>query len=181
MGLTKTSPELNQKFSLSARNAYEYHLRHWSDIQAHLPMLFESAKGACMEIGVRSGVSTSALLAGIEQHGGYLCSVDVNDCGVFTGHPQWTFIQADTQKYGNSLKFIVPENLELLFVDGDHSYEGALFDLINFGEHAKRIFVHDTDCPDTFPGVRKAVEEFARRTGRKPIYHHGSYGMAEIR
>jgi len=44
---------------------------------------------------------------------------------------------------------------------------------------AKRIFVQDTDAP-SLPGVRKAVEEFVNETVRKPIYHFGSYGMAEI-
>jgi hypothetical protein len=44
---------------------------------------------------------------------------------------------------------------------------------------AKRIFVHGTNAPN-FPGVRKAVEEFVKETGRKLIYHSGSYGMAEI-
>jgi predicted O-methyltransferase YrrM len=38
-----------------------------------------------MEIGVRSGVSTSALLAGIEEHGGKLYSFDINNCDVFRG------------------------------------------------------------------------------------------------
>jgi hypothetical protein len=80
-----------EKSSLSARNAYEYHLKNWSDIQDHLPRLYEAAKGNCMEIGVRSGVSTSALLAGIEAHGGHLYSFDINHCDVFHGHPQWTF------------------------------------------------------------------------------------------
>jgi hypothetical protein len=44
---------------------------------------------------------------------------------------------------------------------------------------AKRIFVHDMDALN-LPGVRNAVEGFVNETGRKMIYHFGSYGMAEI-
>lgn len=166
---------------MSARTAYEYHLRNWSDIQEHLPRLFEAAKGQCLEIGTRSGVSTSALLAGVEEHGGHVYSIDINDCSsVFFGHPQWEFVQSDTQTQSPFLVALCAKP-DVLFVDGDHTFQGALSDLMNFGTGAKVIFVHDTDCPDTFPGVRKAVETFCEETKRSVIYHHGSYGMAEIR
>ena len=141
-------------------------------------MLFNAAHGHCMEIGTRYGVSTAALLAGIEEHGGHLTSLDINNCaGVFRGHPQWTFIQLDTHAAPDELRKAEPN---VLFVDGDHTYEGALADLRDFGKKAKRIFVHDTDAPD-FPGVRRAVDQFCTETGRKVIYHSGSFGMAEIR
>lgn len=163
---------------MSAKAAYQYNLAHWSDIQEHLPLLYESAKGDCVEIGVRSGISTSALLAGLEDHGGHLWSYDINDCPVFSGHPQWTFLRWNTQL---GIPLTLPNILDLAFIDGDHTYEGARSDLMRFGTIAKLVLVHDTDCPDTFPGVRKAVEEFVRETGRKITWHHGSYGMAEIR
>jgi hypothetical protein len=163
---------------LSARPAYEFHLHQWSDIQAHLPRLFKAAKGNCLEIGVRFGISTSALLAGIEEHGGHLTSVDINECKIFEGHPQWTFVKADTQNFTEDLKHYL-RDFDLLFVDGDHTYEGALSDLQAFGPHAKRIFVHDTSAPD-YPGVRRAVDTFCAQMNRKVKYHEGSYGMAEI-
>ena len=159
---------------MSARAAYEFHLKNWSDIQDHLPMLREAARGNVLEIGVRSGVSTSALLTGLEEHGGCLLSIDINDCPVFAGHPQWTFMKQDSRSA------VLGDAYDVVFIDGDHTYEGALADLENFGAKAKRIFVHDTDCPDTFPGVRKAVEQFVKETGRRVTWHHGSYGMAEI-
>jgi hypothetical protein len=163
---------------LSAKNAYQYHLSHWSDIQDHLPRLYAAAKGNCLEIGVRSGVSTSALLAGIEDHGGHLFSVDINDCPAFHGHPQWTFRRADTVN-DVTVRELLAKKYEVLLIDGDHTYEGALSDLKNFGPLAKRIFVHDSNAPD-FPGVKKAVEEFVKQVKRKVTYHSGSYGMAEI-
>lgn len=163
---------------MSARPAYEYHLKNWSDIQDHLPRLYAAAKGNCLEIGVRSGVSTSALLAGIEEHGGHLFSVDINDCPAFHGHPQWTFKRADTVNDA-TVRELLAKEYEVLFVDGDHTFEGALSDLKAFGPKAKRIFVHDTAAQD-FPGVKKAVEEFVKQANRKVTYHTGSYGMAEI-
>lgn len=133
-----------------------------------------------MEIGVRSGCSTAALLAGIEEHGGHLWSVDINDCPVFAGHPNWTFRQADTLKEAETIKNQLPEALEMLFVDGDHTYEGALSDLMQFGPLAGKIFVHDTNAPD-YPGVKQAVDEYVKATGRNVTFYEGSYGMAEIR
>jgi hypothetical protein len=164
---------------LSAKQAYEHNLQNWSDIQGHLPTLFDAAHGFCLEIGTRSGVSTSALLYGIEEHGGHLWSVDLNDCPVFKGHPNWTFIQGDSIKGAAELKNILPEALDVLFVDGDHTKEGCLADLNNFGSMAKRILVHDSEAPD-YPGVRLAVEEYAKREGRTVTWHSGSFGMAEL-
>jgi hypothetical protein len=163
---------------LSAKPAYEYHLTHWSDIQQHLPRLFEAAKGNILEIGVRSGVSTSALLAGVEEHGGHVYSVDIDDCQVFAVHPQWTFWRIDTVR-DSEIKKLLAQEYDVLFVDGDHTYEGALSDLNTFGPRAKHIFVHDTAAPD-FPGVKKAVEEYVKQAKRKVTYHPGSFGMAEI-
>lgn len=73
----------------------------WSDVQGHLPFLYEHAalprgitsrggdsKGesipwgkrkVILELGVRGGISTSALLAGVEKSGGHLWSVDVEE------------------------------------------------------------------------------------------------------
>jgi hypothetical protein len=163
---------------LSAKTKYDYHLSHWSDIQDHLPRLRAAARGNCLEIGVRSGCSTSALLAGIEEHGGHLYSVDINDCQVFRGHPDWTFYCADSIK-DEAIKKLLANDYEVLFIDGDHTFEGAMSDLESFGPRAKRIFIHDVDAPD-YPGVKLAVETFAKKTGRKVTYWPGSFGMAEI-
>lgn len=137
-------------------------------------MLHGAARGNVLEIGVRMGMSTSALLAGVEEHGGHVYSMDINDCRVFAGHPQWTFVQANSQEV---TPFPEIESFDVALVDGDHSYEGALHDIRAC--RAARIFVHDTDAPD-YPGVRKAVEEFVSETGRTVTFHQGSYGMAEI-
>jgi hypothetical protein len=163
---------------LSAKVAFDFNLAHWSDIQDHLQRLKEAAKGDCLEIGVRAGLSTSALLSGIEDKGGHLWSMDVNDCNVFSGHPKWTFIQCSSLVLQPANEGLCG-NYEVVFIDGDHSYEGALLDLALWGSRGKRIFVHDTDAPD-YPDVRRAVEFYVKVSGRKVTYHAGSFGMAEI-
>ena len=157
---------------------YAVNCSTWSDIQDHLPLLKAAACDNVMEIGVRTGMSTSALLAGIEDKGGHLWSVDVDACGhLFTDNPAWTFIKGDSILHAKFIKALIPEKLTLLFVDGDHSYRGCLSDLQNFGDRARRIFVHDADCPETFPGVLKAIKDYATAMHRDYIVLPGSYGL----
>lgn len=159
--------------------AFQENSRVWSDMQDHMFFLFEQAHGNVMEIGVRGGASTSALLAGVEQHGGHLWSVDISPCKIFD-HPQWTFIQADSIARKEEILAQVPEELDVLFVDGDHTYEGCLSDLQTYGPRAKLILIHDCLCPDTYPGVRKASEEYAASIGVSLVIRDGSYGLGII-
>lgn len=125
-----------------------------TDIQAHLPRLKAAARGNVLEIGVRYGASTSALLSGLEENGGHLWSIDVNDCSLFSGHPLWTFIQGDSK----SIDPRIPAKLDLLFIDGDHSYEGCLSDLKLYGPRAEVVMLHDYgqwDLP-----VNRAIETY---------------------
>lgn len=151
----------------------------WSDVQDHMFFLHQCSKGNVMEIGVRGGASTSALLAGVEEHGGHLWSVDVNPCRIFD-HPQWTFTQADSIAAKNEILRIVPDHLDVLFVDGDHTKEGCLSDLQTYGPRASLVLIHDVLCPDTFPGVRQAAEEYAASLGVPLVIRDGSYGLGII-
>ena len=127
-----------------------------TDIHDHLPRLRSAARGNVLEIGVRYGVSTAALLTGVSENGGHLYSIDIADCSpTFAGHPQWTFIQGDSKE----LYSFVPDDLDLLFVDGDHSYEGVLGDLNAFGYRAKIIMAHDADEANS-PQVLRAIETY---------------------
>jgi len=159
--------------------AFAENSRVWTDMEEHMQFLFDSAKGMVMEIGVRGGASTSALLAGVEAHSGHLWSVDVNPCRVFD-HPDWTFTQANSITEAERIKAIIPEHLDVLFVDGDHTYEGCLSDLQNYGPRADLILVHDCLCPETYPGVRKASEEYAASLGVPLVIREGSYGLGVI-
>ena len=49
--------------------------------------------------------------------------------------------------------------IDLLWIDGGHSYEFVKSDLTLFAPHAKTIALHDWDNP-AWPSIRQAVEEF---------------------
>lgn len=149
------------------------------DIHAHLPFLKEHAKGNVLEIGVHCGISTTALLAGLEVSGGHLWSVDVHpSCRyVHYGHPQWTF---SCPWSGDEVTPDVP--LDLLFIDGDHSYQGVMSDLIAWAPKVRKsglILCHDADTP-SFPGVRKAIDDFCNTNALKHELRKGSHGLEVI-
>lgn len=149
------------------------------DTHAHLPFLREHARGNVLEIGVHCGISTTALLAGLEEHGGHLWSVDVHpSCRyVWYGHPQWTFICPWAgDKLDESLRF------DLAFVDGDHAYEEVAEDLEACRICVKSggmILCHDADSP-SFPGVRQAINEFCGAWGYKHELRPCSHGLEVI-
>ena len=137
------------------------------DIDMHATFLESVAKGNILEIGVRTGISTAAMLLGLELNGGHLYSLDISpDCVQAIGqHPQWTFIPADSKQVGEVLSRI-PATLDILFIDGDHTYEGVKSDLDNYGylvQSGGSIVCHDV-LSGYDPGVRQAFDEFISAT-----------------
>ena len=137
------------------------------DISAHTDWLSSVAKGDILEIGVRTGISTAAFLRGLEKNGGRLYSMDIApDCeGAknLTGHPLWLFRSGDShaQTVIDQVKSDLGE-VDILFLDGDHTYEGVKADLINYSPLVKSggmIICHDM-CSGYDPDVRRAVYEF---------------------
>jgi len=99
------------------------------DMKDFVSWMRNNAKGNVVEIGVRDGASTSAFLAGVEENGGHVYSIDVQPCGhLFEGHPQWSFLQANSTDVDAMCKFI-PFEIDLLLIDGDHSRAGVLNDI----------------------------------------------------
>ena len=158
-----------------------------SDIQHHLGLLFSLARGNVLELGTRGGVSTVALLAGVELHGGHVWSVDIEDCsGVLPAHEQWTFFQGDSRDPelpGRVAISRFPEEVKginLLLIDTQHEYEIAQAELKLWGPYLApggSICMHDIE---TFPGVRRAAREFAERVGWPITYVLPCHGMAVI-
>jgi hypothetical protein len=150
-----------------------------SDIRDHLPLLQRSAHGDVLELGVRDGNSTAALLAGLEKRGGTLWSVDVDPaCATqFEGHLQWRFVLSDSRDTATIGAAGVPDELDVLFVDTLHTYEQVRDELAAWGDRVRPgglILFHDTD---SFPEIRRAIAEWCRGHGVPFRYLGGSNGL----
>jgi len=168
---------------------YVQHCMTQSDIQHHLPLLYSLAKGNVLELGTRTGVSTAALLAGVEARGGHVWSIDTDPrCqDVAAGHPQWTFVHASSTEPAIADAFGAVDPglnneivLDMLFIDTEHTYEQASAELALWAPHVKtggHILLHD---PETFPGVRRAVTEFCAARGWPVTFVLPCNGMAVI-
>ncbi len=161
---------------------YQQHYMTQSDIQHHLGLLFSLARGSVLELGTRTGVSTTALLAGVEKAGGRVVSVDIDDCSaVAKDHPQWSFWQGSSTD-ANMAQDIATYNgpFSLILIDTFHCLEQAAEELSLWGPHVApggHICMHD---PETFPGVRRAAQEFADRMGWPITFVLPCHGMAVI-
>jgi predicted O-methyltransferase YrrM len=153
-----------------------------SDIQHHLPLLHSLARGNVLELGTRSGVSTRALLAGVEAHGGKVWSVDIDErsAKVAAGHPLWTFVHGSSTNPDLIASKTGAEPFDLLLIDTEHTYNQAAAELALWGPHVApggTICMHD---PETFPGVRRAATEFAGKMGWPITFVLPNNGMAVI-
>lgn len=149
------------------------------DTHAHLPFLKEHAKGNVLEIGVHCGISTTALLAGLEENGGHLWSVDVHSsCRyVHYGHPQWDFCSIWGE---DSWPYVI--DFDLAFIDGSHEYLDVYKDLARVHKQmmpGTLILCHDADTP-SFPGVRQAIDDFCAERGLRHELRPGSHGLEII-
>ena len=149
------------------------------DTWSHLHFLRGMAHGNVLEIGVHAGVSTTALLAGVEEHGGHVWSLDVHaGCRyVWYGHPQWTFCDL----HGGDVA--TPDlPLDVVFIDGDHSWSAVLRDLETWTPSVRTggvVLCHDADTVD-FPGVRQAIDEYCQVFGLKHKLRRESNGLEVI-
>jgi predicted O-methyltransferase YrrM len=160
-----------------------------SDIVGHLPRLYAEAaigNAQIIELGVRTGNSTSAFLAAVEQHGGHVWSVDNGQIDVpFMDHPQWTFIWGDDEFVADEL----PDDVDVLFIDTSHFYRDTLRELNQYVPKVRAggvVLMHDTELSRQIPKdpvypVRQAIERYCRRHALKPEYVPGWCGLGVIR
>lgn len=182
-------------------------LGEWSDIQDHMPMLrdYAAATPGCrvLELGVRNGYSTSALLAGVQQSGGHLWSVDGMLPGVpqeWYGLPFWSFRHQPDLSYdgpckeGSLASWPYLRCVDVLFVDTSHEYKHTLAELRRFVPHVRTggvVLLHDTKLTNEAGrtsrerhGVVEALNDYCRdleaATGQPEIRwvnHLGQPGM----
>jgi predicted O-methyltransferase YrrM len=152
------------------------------DMRGHMEYLRHIAKGTILEIGVRGGASTSAFLCGVEKRVGMLYSVDINpDCGKLFSHPQWRFMASDSANF-EGIRAWIGQPLDILFIDGDHSYEAVKRDLL-FAKLVKDgglILLHDVRNKNE-PGVEEAVAEFMRKDFLDYTVREECFGLGVIR
>ena len=114
-----------------------------------------------LEVGVDKGKSLSiarmVAADGVEIHG-----VDLRpDPEV----PGTEFHLAD------SFTFKLGKKVDVIFIDGDHTYEGCKADIDNwYPQMAKKGVMCFHDCDETSPGVVQAVKEFAK-TNKLDVFY----------
>jgi predicted O-methyltransferase YrrM len=161
-----------------------------SDVQYCMPWMRGAAlrysQTRVLELGVRSGNSTCAFLAGVERSRGHVWSVDTMAPGVpehWAESGLWSFI------CGDDLAVPLPEGgFDIVFIDTSHSYAHTLAELHRFVPLVREggtVLLHDTllehvdGDPQPFP-VAHALGTFCRETGREWTEHGGTYGFGEI-
>lgn len=136
---------------------YNEAINQEGDMKDFLPWMKDHAKGVVLEIGTRAGHSTAALLAGVQQNGGVVLSLDIADCSrLYANHPQWKFIQSSSQ----NPKLKIPP-LDMVLIDGDHTRDGYRADLDRFWPLVKPggvILSHDIK-PEPHMSLEECPEE----------------------
>lgn len=163
-----------------------------SDINEHLPTLVDLVEMThaqhVIELGTRDGVSTVAFLYALEQTGGRLTSVDIDQAPDLPEHPQWQFIQGDDC---DPAVFGQLEPADIVFIDTSHFYEHTKQELNLYRWLVKPggvIVCHDTELPrplgapakPAYP-VKTAIHEFCADNDFKFENRHNNNGLGIIR
>lgn len=193
---------------------YRERVQTWSDIQGHLEfmhdLVVEEKAQRVLELGVRSGNSTAALLAAADKIDGHVWSVDVEHVIMppeFHASGRHTLIIGDdlTMAYSPSM----PAEVDICFIDTLHWFHHTLAELRLYGPKSRIVLLHDTELESPwqqpageppFP-VREAIKMYVDtdlatqplEAGKKgPVrkspesrwsveWRPGSYGMAVLR
>ena len=134
-------------------------------------------KGKVLEIGRNLGGSTTLLLAATADEGREVASIDLSPNIPGGWERQWAMTAKVFEEnkdrvdliIGNSRTYRVPGPLGMLFIDGDHTYEGVKADIL---QHWSELEVgglavfHDA-AEKSVP--RKAIDETLISTGKGVI------------
>lgn len=154
-------------------SSYQANLDKHSDIREHLGLLHGLARNCeqVVELGFRTGVSTSAFLAA----GCKVRSYDIDPkCRPHVKRLAAEYPDTFEFKVGDSREVEIPE-CDLLFIDSDHTYRTTLLELEKHSHKPSRwIALHDTetfgrkDRPQSksagecapHEGIRTAIDHF---------------------
>lgn len=159
----------------------EYAAR-WVDMMPHIDALagYAAQARSIVEIGVRGGVSTWALLRGLPA-GGHITAIDIDE-DVYRMVPPWVLEDPRlTVVIGDGLDVDWPERVDLFVIDSGHEHQETLDALRMASEWMPdRIILHDYLYAET-PGVRQAVDEFtANGAWRLVTVHPSQWGLAVL-
>lgn len=176
-----------------------------SDIVDHLQFMRDTViryqDAVVIEMGVRSGNSTSALLSGAVLVNGSLWSVDISPPQVppdWHSIPAWHFMQGDSVS-GEVLAWM-PEKADVVFMDTSHTFDQQLAELRAYMPRIRPggiVMIHDTQClpgddfatdyfiPQAEPTgpVSDAIDAYCEESGLTWYNRHsepGLYGMGVI-
>lgn len=178
----------------------------WTDIQAHLPVLYSLARWCnataqngrpvidrpprCLEIGVRQGVSTVAILLAMRRTGGTLISLDIDP--VETAEARKIIDAAGLAAFWDfrlmhSDAFTSEDPFDFAWIDGDHHDPQPTKDFEHIAPMVRvggMIAMHDyfvEDWREDAGGVARAVE-FAKASGQYEVCTlPWSYGCTILR
>jgi len=124
-------------------------------------LILEREPKVILELGTRNGVSTSAFVEAAKRVNAMVISVDINPCPVavagikaINGLGNWIFIHADDRTLSWET------DIDVLFIDTDHSYALTMFELQKYIPHVKKdgiVLMHDTK---SWPEVKKAIDDY---------------------
>lgn len=141
------------------------------DMEAICPALEAIPEnGLYLEVGVHKGTSL-AFARAVTKPSVSIWGIDKED----TIDRDW-FLgkQPEVNFYHSSSNEAVKnwdKPIDVLFIDGDHSYEGCLDDWNNFSPFVKKggiVFFHD--CDATSPGVEQVFKKIKKGWGHKTFY-----------
>ena len=164
-----------------------------SDINEHLPRMVEMVERRrpdhIVELGARTGLSTTAWLYGLKGEG-RLTSVDLSPAPPIGTYANWTHIQGDDTDPDVMAQV---DECQILFVDTSHAFEHTLWELRNWSPKVQPgglIVCHDTllerpwdpPCPETDPDfpVASAIVRFCAETNSCWQNIPGCWGLGII-
>lgn len=128
-----------------------------------------------LEVGVDRGKSLSVARM-VAKKGVEVIGVDLRDDPLV---PKTTFYRGSSPDIAE----MYPDVVDVIFIDGDHSYEGCKADIDAWYPKMARkgvMLFHDAD--ETSPGVVRAIEEFAGNNKLEVFYSPNQRcSMARIR
>jgi predicted O-methyltransferase YrrM len=183
------------RYEPALRADYEARCSTWSDIQNWMPTLRDTVRAypsaAVVELGVRSGNSTSAFLYAVDEVDGHLWSVDVNTPAVpgwWWSYPRWTCRIGDD--CNPAIAADLPAEVDVLFIDTSHHYDHTLAELRLYVPRVRpggTVLMHDTEleAPDGYIGdpfpVARALDDYCAEAGLSWENRTGCYGLGVIK